>query len=364
MLAPRRSVASQLLAAAGFTSVFIAPMLLMLSSALNLPFLTFGTVMLVYPLLRVVFGAVPASGPPVWGERVAGLLDGLSAVYCGALMWALALFLFRLSETGLLLKPAIGWALSLWVVLIFATCVAHDLLHRHSKWPRRLGHLLAGVSGYPLLGYEHTRHHRLPGSTGRAEWPCRDETVWAFSGRRLKAIVPEAFGPRGLLFAGGAASPTVRGLRIATAASGATLATFSVAAGWMGAAIYVGTAALVTFALQVITYIQHWSLGDDELSDARTGNYAWESDCRFQAWATLNLSLHQSHHHQMSRPYYRIGLSPNSPRLPMGYVLLMFVASVPPLWRRVMEPALLQWKAEPLRPLSAGRNLTCVALYK
>ena len=183
MMARKRIGVPQVIAAAGFTSVFIAPMLLMLSSALNLPFLTFGAVMLVYPLLRVVFGAVPASGPPVWGERVAGLLDGLSAVYCGALIWAIALFVFRLSETGLLLKPAIGWVLSLWVVLIFATCVAHDLLHRHSKVPRRLGHLLAGISGYPLLGYEHTRHHRLPGSTSRAEWPRRVETVWAFSGR-------------------------------------------------------------------------------------------------------------------------------------------------------------------------------------
>ena len=131
----------------------------------------------------------------------------------------------------------------------------------------------------------------------------------------------------------------------------------------MGAAIYVGAAVLVTFALQVITYIQHWSLGDDALPDARTGNYGRESDCRFQAWVTLNLSLHQSHHNQGSLPFYRLGLSPNSPRLPMGYVLLMFVAFIPLWWRRVMGPALLHWEAEPMRPLSAGRNLTCIAHY-
>jgi hypothetical protein len=65
-----------------------------------------------------------------------------------------------------------------------------------------------------------------------------------------------------------------------------------------------------------------------------------------------------------ARPYYRCHLAADAPRLPAGYVLLMFAAFVPALWNRVMMPALERWRTQPMAPLSAGRRIACVALYK
>lgn len=61
-------------------------------------------------------------------------------------------------------------------------------------------------------------------------------------------------------------------------------------------------------------------------------------------------------------PYYRLDLSPDSPRLPAGYVLLMFASLVTPLWLAMMRPALERWLLEPASPLSAGRRITCFGL--
>jgi alkane 1-monooxygenase len=142
------------------------------------------------------------------------------------------------------------------------------------------------------------------------------------------------------------------------------MAIFASTSGWRGVVVYASSCALVAFSIQLVTYMQHWGLGDDSCIDAKARGFGWESDCRFQAWVTMGLSLHYTHHQRGALPYYRLHLASDSPRLPMGYVLLMFVAFLPPLWRRLMTPALKYWKSQPSSPVSGGRKLSCVALYK
>lgn len=364
MQVTQRGLWTQCVEAAGYSAVLIAPLLLALSSWLNQAYLTVGTVMLVFPLLRVVFGAVPPGDAPIWHEWISAALDELSFGYATALAIGTTALLVRLNQHASSVANIFGWTFSLWVTLLFATCVAHDLLHRRSRGGRLLGHVLAGVSGYPLLGYEHSRHHNLPGNTAAAEWPREDESVWRFSLRRLIAIGPETLGPRGGLLVGDYRSPTVQGLRLAVLTTGITFVSFGSAAGWLAATIYGACCVLVTFSIQLVTYMQHWGLGDDNCSDAKARGFGWESDCRFQAWVTMGLSLHYTHHQRGDLPYYRIHLASDSPRLPMGYVLLMFVAFVPPLWRTLMTPVLRYWQLQPSSPLAGGRRLSCAAFYK
>lgn len=354
----------QLLHASGYLTVLIAPALLAVAAWFNLPFLVIGLVLLVFPLARFLFGAINDSEPPLWGEGIATALDQLPRIYVAVLAAALWMVLVELSSTHPRLGGCIGWMLSLWATLMFATCVAHELLHRRNRVDRILGHILAGVAGYAVLGHEHTRHHHLPGSTAAAEWPKLSESVWRFAVRRISKILLESLGPRGPALAGNRLASAVRGLRIALGTTALTITLFLLAAGWRGLLIYLSILVLVAFTMQVVTYLQHWGLGDDSLPDARHGDYGWEGDCQFQAWVTLGLSLHHSHHRSASQPYYRLALSMDSPRPPAGYVLLMFVALVPAVWLRVMMPALSYWKAQPTKPLSSGRKLACVAFYR
>ncbi|UUX97308.1 fatty acid desaturase [Aquabacterium sp. J223] len=345
-------------------AIFIAPALLAVSAVIAQPLLTFGVAFLLFPLARLVFGVHRPGEPPVWGGRLAFVLERLPMVYAFALVGALGTVLVRWLTFAPSSFEGLKWALSLWVTLIFATCVAHELVHRSSSGDRLMGHVLAGLAGYPLLGYEHLRHHRLAGNTAAAEWPRREESVWRFAGRRLSRITAETVGRCGLAWHGEARLPTVRGLRLALVAMAANWAIFGAAAGWVGIAIFGFVVVLVAFAIQTVTYIQHWGLGDDCFSSARKHEWGWEDDCRFQSWVTLNLSLHQAHHDTPGVPYFRVMLAAASPRLPTGYPLLMFAALVPPLWRRVMEPARTYWMAHPAQPLSSGRRVTCAAVYR
>lgn len=345
-------------------AVFIAPSLLALSAVLSEPLLTLGVALLLFPLARIVFGVHRPGEPPVWDERLALLLERLPLAYAFTLVGALGTVLVSWNSSMPSPVEALQWTFSLWATLVFATCVAHELVHRSSGKDRLVGHLLAGMAGYPMLGYEHLRHHLLAGNTAAAEWPRCDESAWRFAARRIFRITTETVGTRGLAWHGDARSPTVRGLRLALGATAVTWAAFGAAAGWVGIAVFGLVVVLVTFAVQLVTYMQHWGLGDDCLAGARKHEFGWEDDCRFQSWVTLNLSLHQAHHDTPGRPYFRVALAAASPRLPAGYVLLMFAALVPPLWRRVMEPARTYWMTHPAHPPSSGRRVTCAAVYR
>ena len=152
-------------------------------------------------------------------------------------------------------------------------------------------------------------------------------------------------------------------MRLSFAVTAASWALFTLSMGATGFVMYLGLVAGVAFGIQLINYLQHWGLGDDSIADADLRNLAWEDDCLFQAFITLHLSFHQSHHQSSRLPYYRVELAADSPKLPAGYVLLMLVCLFPRWWFRIMLPVLAHWKRQPECSPAAGRRLTCFAAY-
>jgi fatty acid desaturase len=354
---------SQSIAASGYAAVLLFPLLLYAGMASNVPSLAFAVAMLVLPLVRSVFGYVQPGDCPVWDERIATTLDRLPLVYsaalCGALFGVLRLVEIRGLGSSF---HQVGLGLSMWMTLLLSTCVSHDLIHRRNQRFAMVGHCLAGIAGYPVLALEHLAHHAKSGNTHSADWPRQDESAWRFAIRRSRRILRDAYAP-GSVFWNGAASRNVAGLRVATACTLLSIAFAHAAAGWRGVLLFLCVAAGVWFGVQVINYIQHWGLGDDRLGAKARDGLAWEDDCRFQAWLTLGISLHQAHHDASGLPYYRIALKHSSPRLPAGYVILMVASMVPRVWFRIMLPVLEYWERSPLEPRSPGRRLTCFSIH-
>ena len=354
----------QWLRAAMGLSMFVVPALFALGIFLDMPALAFAIVMFVFPLMRRIVGNIEPDDPPIWNERIATILDRLPLVYAIVLAGCISLVLYRLAAAS---EPraaeALGLGLSLWMLMLFATCVAHELTHRRDTRQAMIGQVIAGMAGYPLLGSEHVRHHARAGDTSGAEWPRFDESVWRFSGRRALNIFAEAYGNGSAIWRRGARGRHVQGLRVATLTTLFIAALFALAGGWAGLTIYLAVAVAVIFGMQLFTYIQHWGLGDDRQGSKSSSGLGWEDDCRLQAWMTLGISLHHSHHQSTYRPYYSATLAGNSPRLPAGYVVLMVACLVPALWRAAMRPALEHWERSPDDPRSPGRHLTCFSLY-
>jgi alkane 1-monooxygenase len=354
----------QLSLAAGYLTMFLVPALLVLGTVFDVPSFAFGMVMFVLPLARPLMGKLSPLGTTLWSERLATVLERLPYVYALVLTIALGFVLEHVDSGPVLdMGELLGLGLSLWMTMLFATCVAHELIHRKAIEDAMVGHYIAGLTGYPLLAHEHLRHHARSGDTVAAEWPRVGESVWHFSARRTIAIVSSAYSPRSAFWNFRARGRQVAGLRMATAVSLTTCGLFAFAAGWRGAALYLGVVAAVAFGMQLFTYIQHWGLGDDRLGVDASCGFGWEDDCRLQSWMTLGISLHHAHHQSGQLSYYRVALTPDSPRLPAGYVVLMVLCLFPGVWRRLMMPALEHWQRNPNDPRSPGRDLTCFSLY-
>ncbi|MFM2056488.1 MAG: hypothetical protein RLY71_873 [Pseudomonadota bacterium] len=354
----------QLRLASGYLAIFLMPTLLLVGMWTGHPSLAFSCVMLVFPMARAIFGAHQLAEPVFWSEGIATFLDRLPVAY-GIALTSTFLLLADSLRNGAAnsFSFAVFAGLSLWMTMLFATCPAHDLIHRRQAPDRAVGQIIAGLAGYPFLGFEHREHHTRWGDTARAEWPRIDDSVWQFAGRRIVRILRETIGPGGILWRFNDASSESLQLRLGVACSIGAWSLLALAGGWAGFFIYLATIVGVAFGVQVITYLQHWGLGDDNVSTARSRQFAWEDDCLFQSWITLHISFHQEHHRLSNLPYYRIGMANDSPRQPAGYVLLMLVCLVPRLWRKLMQPALDHWKKQPLDPKSPGRRLTCFSLY-
>lgn len=299
-----------------------------------------------------MFGALPPHRAPLWAESVATVLHWLPRLYVGALFLSLVRVLWALHQREISTPGQLfALGLSLWVTLLFATCVAHELFHRRAAREVALGSLLAGTTGYPFLVDEHLVHHARPADASRAECPGVEESAWAFAWRRGRMVLRDA-----------ACSPRTTRRTLALGAMALVAVSFLAAGGWPAMVTYLAVSVGVMLGVQLITYIQHWGLPHAHDGRSEGTPIAWEDDCRFQAWITLHTSLHEAHHREPRRPYYQLSLATDSPRLPAGYLILLVVCLVPPLWQRVMRPVLQHWQRQPLQPLSAGRRLTCFGL--
>jgi alkane 1-monooxygenase len=350
----------ELLRASGYLTVFFPPALLVAGIAIGHEWLACAAVFAVSPFLRALFGDVDEQGSDSWSEQASTVLDLLPVVYALVFPVCLAVTLWLIHGGALQGAGAwVGAGASLWTCFIFATVIGHELVHQRRSGRARLGRAIAGVVGYPVLGHEHMPHHATSGNVADAEWPARDESVWRFAARRVLRVARSAIEYDAVLSQrlGGRWRG---GLAEAVAFTAGTWAAFAVAGGLAGALLYGILVVGVWFAMQAITYLQHWGLGDDSVSEAREGQYGWEDGCRLQAWMTLSISFHQAHHHAPSRPYYMATPATGSPRLPAGYVFLLVAALMPPLWRRLMGPALARWKDDPAAQLKPGRRLICI----
>lgn len=349
--------------AAGYLAILVVPVLLVIGVWADAPSLAFGLVMLVSPLLRPLIGNVTEK-VTIWREPVAMALHQLPLAYAAVLLGAVVTVLLDLAAYGTGPLPnAVGFGLSLWMTFVLSTCVSHELIHRRSAMQASIGHALAGLAGYPMLGQEHLMHHARPGDTTSAAWPRIDESAWRFVVRRSRRVFVDAYGRDSAIWSIHSQARSVRALRLATFVSAAAAASFASVAGWRGLVLYLGVAAGVWIGVQIITYIQHWGLGDDHLAQRALHGYGWEDDCRLQARLTLGVSLHHGHHQNSARPFYSLSLTPKSPRLPAGYIVLMVLCLFPRVWFKLMRPALEHWEAHPEDARSPGRRLVCFSLY-
>jgi alkane 1-monooxygenase len=283
----------------------------------------------------------------------------------------------QLGLVGLTLwtAPSLGWGelLLLSISLGILTGagginVAHELMHRKSKLDRALAEVLMASTTYTWFCVEHVLgHHRRVATPADPASARQGEHVYAFVPRSVVGGLTSFFELE-RDYAGR------RGIRWWSLRDRRTRYTLGLATIYGGLLAVGGPVAVVVFAVQsaaavalleVINYVEHYGLTRREV---RPGEYervkpehSWNSTHVVTGAFLFNLPRHADHHAFASRPYWQLRAWPDAPQLPLGYATMVLVALVPPLWFRMMDPAVARLAAPVSEPSSDPRRGSSVA---
>jgi alkane 1-monooxygenase len=220
---------------------------------------------------------------------------------------------------------------------------AHELGHSRTRADRVIAWVLMGSVLYAHFMVEHYRGHHVRAATDEDPASARaDESLWRFLPRTLVGSWRSAWRLERQrlqqLHRPWRRSP----LAWAVAGQGALLLGVGLMFGGMALLFWLLQAAYAVFLLEAINYIEHYGL-----RRATTGgraepfgvNHAWNADSALTNCLIANLQRHSDHHMHAWKPYPTLEALPG-PQLPTGYAGCLFLASLPPVWFRLMRPRL------------------------
>jgi alkane 1-monooxygenase len=225
-----------------------------------------------------------------------------------------------------------GWgSFDTWVTILMvgvnsgysAIVVGHELIHRPAIWQRTLGRMLMASVMYEHFYTEHIRgHHRRvgtdeDGATARfgETWhqfnmrtvPQQFFSAWALERKRLRNkplwwLQSRVF--HGLVV--GLAIPVGLGLVF----------------GPIAFVAHLGQSWVAIQLLEGVNYFEHWGLRRST-KHVQTID-SWDAESWFTRYSLVGLSRHADHHANPNRSYQDLRHFDESPKLPNGYVRIVF----------------------------------------
>lgn len=116
-----------------------------------------------------------------------------------------------------------------------------------------------------------------------------------------------------------------------------SLLAFSIVGGLAGFLAFSLQALVANFLLEYVNYIEHYGLARKVEEPIRPW-HSWESNKYFSRFFLVDLSRHSDHHLHGAKPYHTLLSIEKAPRLPTGYAGMLYLALLPWLWRKVMDP--------------------------
>lgn len=227
--------------------------------------------------------------------------------------------------------------------------IAHELMHRSGRGERALAEVLMTSVTYPHFSIEHVYgHHKNVATTHDPATSRLGESIYAFLPRTILGGVVSAWRiERARAEKLGLSRLSLRSAftRYALTLS-AIYAGVYLAFGLEGVAFFFLQSFFAVALLELINYVEHYGLQRRELSPGRYERvqpyHSWNSSHRITNWLLFNLQRHSDHHYLASRPFHQLRHYDQVPQLPSGYAAMVWLALLPPLWRRVMDPRVEQ----------------------
>ena len=307
-------------------------------------------ILVMIPLLDWIFGS-DRSNAPDWA--VDQLAEDRYYRWCTFLFLPLqyASLIYAcwiVSTNDLLWWQQLGYALTVGTVAGVAINTAHELGHKQPKVERTLAKLALAQSGYGHFYVEHNRGHHNRVATPEDPASSRlGESFWAFLPRTVIGSARSAWGLEAKRLRGQGKSVWSAGNDVLNAWA-YTVVLFAGLALVFGPKIlpFLIVQAVFGFSLlEVVNYLEHYGLVRQRNEQGRyercNPQHSWNSNHIASNVILYNLERHSDHHAHPTRRYQALRHFDESPQLPSGYGLMLGLAYIPPLWRRVMDHRVL-----------------------
>jgi alkane 1-monooxygenase len=250
---------------------------------------------------------------------------------------------------GLSVVDKIGLAVTVGLVAGTGINAAHELGHRVEQHERWLAKVALSQTLYGHFFVEHNRGHHVRVATPEDPASARlGESVWTFVPRSAVLGLASAWEleARRLRRKGHSVFHPSNALLHTWLLSAVLFVTLMVVFGW-AIAPYLLIQAVVGFVLlEMVNYVEHYALLRETNERGRyvrcAPRHSWNSDRLCTNIFLYHLQRHSDHHANPGKRYQTLLSCDEAPQLPAGYATMVLLAAVPPLWRRVMDPRVLE----------------------
>ncbi len=227
-----------------------------------------------------------------------------------------------------------------------ATNVAHELTHRtQDRLAMLAGRWLLAFSFDTSFSIEHVYgHHRNvctpvdPATSRRGEYALAfflrstlhgNISAWRIETERLRRKELGLWSLHNRMITGQLMSLTILALA------------FAIGGTWSAVA-FIAVAVQGKLYLELVNFIEHYGLVrvPGKGVEAR---HAWNTYKLISSGLLYNLPRHSHHHMYAAKPFWTLEKEPEGPTYPYGYMTMILISLVPPVWRRVVDPLLAEW---------------------
>lgn len=231
-----------------------------------------------------------------------------------------------------------------------ALTVGHELGHRPQKRFQVAALLINALSGYGHFKVEHNFGHHSSVATPEDSASSRyNESIWEFVFREIPGGVVRGWrhqadllrrrGQRVFSFR----NEIVQGYAISFAVIAGLVFAFGAKAILFIVLHHISAWLQLSFA----NYVEHYALKRQRRADGKyepcAPRHSWNSNHIVSNLLLFHLQRHSDHHANPRRPYQTLRNFEGLPTLPSGYPGTFVLASIPPLWFKVMNKRALAW---------------------
>lgn len=259
----------------------------------------------------------------------------------------LGLYLWTITHESLVWYEYIGITLAMGLACgALGINVAHELGHRVKKWEQFLSKSLLLTSLYMHFFIEHNRGHHKWVSTPNDPATARlNESFWRFLPRTVFGswisawkLEKKRLEKLNLSFWNPINNEMLRFQIIQILFIIGIYLIFGI----VGVLGFIISAVIGFTLLEIVNYIEHYGLLRKQLTNGSyervKPHHSWNSDHELGRIFLFELTRHSDHHYNANRKYQILRHFEEAPQMPTGYLAMMPLALIPPLWFKIMNP--------------------------